>query len=314
MNGSKTDSMQFDSSMARDRAAARSPRALIIILALIVGGTALAITWGPREMARWYLAAARNAHEDLQYEDALKAANKGLEWHAQSPLLLRARAALRYELGDMQGSLEDYGQAIELAATPTAMNEADAQLLVGRAQTLQRLDRYQEAIDDWTKVVEFRREQYEQNNDAASQYNYAITLNNRAYTQGQGGIDIEGALKDIDRAIELRGTEDDPVLIDTLGYLLLLDGQHERALYHLETAVALAKVQDDEEREKLKERMQQVVDQRRFELRLKTLDEQYSVILHHRGEAYQATGELEKAKSDFAEAEILGYNPAEGIW
>ena len=43
-------------------------------------------------------------------------------------------------------------------------------------------------------------------------------------------------------------------------------------------------------------------------------DQQFSVILHHRGEAYAALGEEEKADADIAKAIELGFNPDEGIW
>jgi predicted negative regulator of RcsB-dependent stress response len=60
--------------------------------------------------------------------------------------------------------------------------------------------------------------------------------------------------------------------------------------------------------------MQQATDQRPYEAELKRLDEQHAVILHHRGEAYQAVGDEEQAQADFSKAKELGYNPEAGVW
>ena len=73
------------------------------------------------------------------------------------------------------------------------------------------------------------------------------------------------------------------MLIDTLGYLLLLDGQNDEAVFYLESTVALATLQNGEWRSRIEERMQVEKDQRPFEARLKLIDEQFSVMLHHRG-------------------------------
>jgi len=176
------------------------------------------------------------------------------------------------------------------------------------------LDRYQEAVDDWSKTVDFRREQFRLRDDSESQDAYAMALNNRAYVQALGRIDIQGALEDINRSIEILGRDDNPVLIDTLGYLLLLDGKNQEAVYYLESAVALATLRNGEKRKEFEQSMQHEIDQRLFEAALKQMDQEFSIILHHRGEAYEAMGEVEQAEADMAEAKKLGYDPSAGIW
>jgi tetratricopeptide (TPR) repeat protein len=290
-----------------------SPRFIISIV--FVFGLAL---WGfsfvPREMARWHHAAARNALTDGKMEEVIALADKGLRWNDEYTELLELRAAVNLESGKLEESLRDYDRIIELASRDNKITETDIRALSARTIALQRLDRYQESVDTWTQVVDYRRDQFESRADTDSQRLYALALNNRAYTQAQGRIDIKGALSDINEAIEILGREDDPVFIDTLGYLLLINGQTKEAKFYLEQAAALAKTQDDEKRAQIRQLMKRVVDQRGLEAELKRLDENYAVIVHHRGEAYEATGEQEKAEADYAEAKKLGYDREKGIW
>ena len=104
------------------------------------------------------------------------------------------------------------------------------------------------------------------------------------------------------------------MFIDTLGYILLLLGDLKEAKFYLEQAAALAKTQDEEKRVQIRELMQRVVDQRSLQAELERIDQNYAVIVHHRGEVYEAIGEIEKAEADYEEAEKLGYDREKGIW
>lgn len=270
--------------------------------------------YGPCEVARWYLAAAKNAAADMQYEQVVDAATRGLKWDEEFHELIEERASAHLQLDELEASLQDFDRLIALGAVDDEMTEADMRHLAGRTQVLQRLDRYQDAVEDWSKLVELRQERFRLRDDSESRRDYSMALNNRAYTKALGRIDIKGALTDIQLSIEVGMRQHDPMLIDTLGYLLLLDGQNEKATHELENAVAISRVQDDTQRRLVEARMRQVKDKRPYEEILKVMDEQFSVILHHRGEAYEASGEKEKAEVDIAEAKRLGYNPAKGIW
>ena len=272
------------------------------------------ISFGPGEVAKWHQAAAKNAWDDKRFADVISSADKGLQWDPANQQLLGLRAAARLQMDDLTGSLDDYDQLIDSAADEGSTTERQVQALAVRTQVLQRLGRYQDAVDTWDRIVEYRREQYDLRGDSESQRDFALSLNNRAYTKGLGRIDITGALDDIDRALEVTGRDDDPVMIDTLGYLLFLDEQYEQAKFYLEQAETAAKLQTDARRELLRQAMSRVTDQRPFEAELKMLDEQYSIILHHRGEVYAAIGDTEQAEADIAEAKRLGYNPDKGVW
>jgi tetratricopeptide (TPR) repeat protein len=282
----------------------------VFVLGLVLWGYAFL----PQEIARWYHASARNALSDRDFDEVIEKANKGLSWNPDYTELLGLRAAVNLELDELELALKDFDRMIEIAALDNQLTEADISALAARTVALQRLNRFQEAVDTWTEIVDYRKQQFQERKDDASRQQYALSLNNRAYTQAQGKIDIPTALEDINEAIEILGREDDPIFIDTLGYLLLVDGNLEDAKFYLEQAVALAKTQDAKKREQIRALMQRVVDQRALEAELKRLDENYAVILHHRGEVYEAIGEVEQADADYEEAVKLGYNREKGIW
>jgi hypothetical protein len=47
---------------------------------------------------------------------------------------------------------------------------------------------------------------------------------------------------------------------------------------------------------------------------LRALNEQLSVLYHHRGLVYQKLNQPEKARADLDQARRLGYDPSKGVW
>lgn len=289
---------------------------LLFLLSLI----AFLLFTGRKEIARWYVASARNAIQDERYEEAVSAANNGLKWNPDYTDLFEIRAMANLKLKNYEACLEDYDRMLEVAASDGVENEADMGPRMTKASVLQLMNRYDDAIAVWDEIVKYRKEQYRLRDDSESQYAYALSLNNRAYTEAQAwtleedSVDIKESLDDIQLAMEIRGDVDDPVMIDTLGYLMLLNGDHEEALQQLELAVELTEKENEALKTRFLNEMQHVVDQRPYQDALERIDQQFSVILHHRGEAYAALGEEEKADADIAKAIELGFNPDEGIW
>ena len=290
---------------------------LVFVSALV----AFLLFTGRREVSRWHFAAARNALDDGLYEEAIESANKGLKWNPEYMDLVRLRAMSNLELENFEACLEDYDLLLEAAAKDEVTNENDMAPQVAKASVLQRMDRYPEAIAVWDEVVEFRKEQYRLRDDSESQYAYAISLNNRAYTEAQAwvveedSVNIKESLGDIREGIRIRGEEiDDPVMIDTLGYLLLLNGDTEEALAELNRAVNVTREENENRRMQLTEAMQRVVDQRPYQEALEGIKQNLAVILHHRGEALIAVGESEAGNADIEEAKRLGYSREDGIW
>jgi tetratricopeptide (TPR) repeat protein len=283
----------------------------LVAFVLLVGG---------KEVSRWYVAAAKNAILEQRFDDAVIAADTGLRWNPEYAELLKIRAVANWEKKEFELCLSDYDRLSEIAAKDEEVNEADMDPLAAKANVLQRMNRIGEAIACWDRIVEFRREQRRLRDDYESEQAYAMSLNNRAYMEAQAyvlgdkDLDIKKSLSDIQTAIELQKGETDPVVIDTLGYLLLLNGEHEQALQQLDLAVKLTSEENRIRRKEYQQMKQRVVDQRPYDEALEQLDEQYSVILHHRGEAFAAVGEQDKAKADIDEAKRLGFNQEEGVW
>ena len=92
----------------------------------------------------------------------------------------------------------------------------------------------------------------------------------------------------------------------------------KRFVFRLDPLLKLRKARQKDQQRVVADRMRQV-HQSEHEL---------AILLHHRGEVYQALGEhyrelgemeeaaaeTKKANRDLREAKKLGYNPAEGVW
>ena len=293
-----------------------------VLLSILAGLAATGILLGREEISRWYQASAANAYEEKRFDDAITAANKALEWKPGDNDLIALRFSARVGNEDFDGCIFDLNQLIETASADDeesgGRDERDIGLLEQKAQIVQRLGRHTEVLSIWDDILDYRRDEFRKRDDDESRYNCAMALNNRAYMVAQAfsatgdeqQFDVAEALEQSRESIELRGFDDDPVMLDTLGYLLLLNGQAEAAVTHLERAVELTKVEQNAERK----RMQEATDQRRYQDVLAAFDNQFAVILHHRGEAYAAVGAQEKSEADIQEALRLGYDPAAGIW
>lgn len=292
----------------------------LIPLTLLVGGTFLVLMAGRQEVARWYFAATMNAVEDERFADAIDTATQGLEWDPEYVPLIEMRAEASLPIEDFASALSDYERIRELAATDESFNEADIAPLVGKATVLQRMNRFSESIAMWDKVVDFREEQYRLRDDSESRQAYAMALNNRAYTEAQAGtrgvtgIDLQKSLADARLAVSLRRRTVDPVMVDTLGYLLLLNRRNEEALAQLENAVVHTRLEHEVIMERYRRRTQDRHSPDALARLARQLDQQLSVIVHHRAEAYAALGARERASADIEEATRLGYRVEDGIW
>jgi tetratricopeptide (TPR) repeat protein len=292
----------------------------LLPLVFLGGLLGFVLITGRSEISRWHFAATKNAIIDKRYDDAVASANKGLNWNPDYSDLLQLRAMAHAGQKDFASCLIDYDRIIEIESKVDPYCDAVHEAKSAKTSVLQRMDRFDEAIALWDEVVNYRAEQYRLRDDDSSQYAYAMSLNNRAYVAAQGfvagneQIDVETSLREIEKAIEVRGVEDDPVMIDTLGYLQLLNGKNEEALYQLDMAVELTKQENAIRRQQYQQAMSQVVDQRPYQDAIEQLDQQFSIILHHRGEARRAMGMTEEADEDIKQALELGYDPDEGVW
>lgn len=240
-------------------------------------------------------------------EGALADLNRAASWAPDNPMLLEYRAYLKLRLNDIEGSLEDYNAILKI-------DRRYAPAYLGRGSALQRLNRHREAIDDLTQAIKL------------SDSRAAKPRNHRAYARAIAGVDLADALNDVQQAIsfvdeDLRGglglnpqaptrvselKEQKAAYLDTRGYIYFLQGRYEDALTDLDQAIQLS----DESRP-LKLQMEPASHHAFYE---KQLDQEISVMYHHRGEIYEKLGRKEEARADLDRATQLGYNPAEGVF
>ncbi|MFO0944524.1 MAG: hypothetical protein U1D30_01050 [Planctomycetota bacterium] len=138
-----------------------------------------------------------------------------------------------------------------------------------KAEIYIKLERYKESIEEFTHIL-------------AIDPNDASSYNNRAYHRALARIDLDGAEKDVQKALEIGGNE--PSYIDTRGYLHYLNGRYQPAL---------------EDFNQIIENANELNGMRRRE---------FGEILFHRGLVYRKLGKQRLAENDFAFARRLGFD------
>jgi tetratricopeptide (TPR) repeat protein len=261
-------------------------------------------------IARQLLLRAQQKSEYGDLKGALADLERASRWAPEEPLIYEMRANLRLKTNDVEGSLADFDRLVQLS--PTRLSA-----YLGRSVVYQRLDRYREAVDDLSKAISI-----EPGNPTP--------LNNRAYARALGRIELDAALVDIQKAIELVDQEiaaaeasqrDQRIIkrfvtrvngqemaayLDTRGYIHFLQGNYEPALEDLSRAIELSLEFQHQESSQLLpgHRNNQLQD----------FEHQLSVMYHHRGEVLEKLGRHEEAKDDLDQGDRLGYNPAEGVF
>jgi tetratricopeptide (TPR) repeat protein len=265
--------------------------AAFILGLILAGGLGWAVLqpFAGRLAAGWILRHALQRFDQLDFPGALAELDRAVELLPNAPGVCFLRAKVRLEAGDVAGALAEYNRLIEL-------NPHFAGAYAGRSVAYQRLDRHREAIEDLNKVIELRPPWDAQ------------PLNQRAYARALAAetIDrkeLEAGLADIQRAIELAGTED-AAFLDTRGYLLHLVGRHDEALADLDRAVSLAEADRKAASES------GPLSPREARLHDHTL----AVTYHHRGLVHRALGHTSQAEKDLKRGDELGYDPAKGVW
>ena len=124
------------------------------------------------------------------------------------------------------------------------------------------------------------------------------------------GIELKEGLADIEKALE-SGGKGNFNFIDTRGWIRFRLGDLDGALKDLNNAIELAEKSRQRELDILVGHHQA---HRIIERHAKELEQGMAVMYHHRGEIYQKLGQSQKASSDLARGDKLGYNPAEGIF
>jgi tetratricopeptide (TPR) repeat protein len=240
---------------------------------------------------------------------ALASFDRAVDWAPKSGRAVGYRMRLHLELGNWEAALNDSYRVAEL-------EQGDQGWITGRLRALQGLRRHRETAVFCGEML------------AQGLGNRISMLNSRAYARAHGEFELTEALADIDAAIAAGLPDDDvPVrrptaeetlafhqsraaLVDTRGYVLLKLGRDKEALADFEEAIVDSKAALKAHEQMMKEERRRGVPIGLTERRSKEFDEERSVIIHHRGEAYQKLGQAEKARKDFDEALSLGYDEA----
>lgn len=263
----------------------------VVFMAVIVLGPVLLLGL-PHEVGKWYEAAAVRAYEAGDTETAEKNLEQSLRWASENQKLYLRRAQWKLEAEDYQGAYEDASKAVEIAPD-------DTQALMTKSVACQHLDRHAEAIEIWKSLAK----QYA----AGFAGNRAQILNGLAYAQAVGNTELDEALQNVQKALELTG--DGPEMLDTRGYIYYLRGEYEAAAKDLERAVDMM-----ESRLRILKEDRQYVEQRERDEMLKLARHSTAVILYHRLLLNEALQNPEAAEKDRQRILELGFEPGEHLF
>jgi tetratricopeptide (TPR) repeat protein len=214
--------------------------------------------------------------------------------HIRSELHLR-RGRLRVEADQVQEGLDDFSIAIEL-------NPSDCQAYEHRGMAYQRLQKHRLAINDMNTAVK------------VGPKSNARLLNDRAYVRAIAGMELEGALEDIERALELSGPSI-PEYLDTRAFVRFQLGQLQPALDDMDKAIEQTEEQRDQRfNPRMQRRLARHVEPGLIALERRHYDHSLAVMYHHRGQIHDKLGNAEKAQDDLRRGDELGYNPAKGVY
>ncbi|MGA2092826.1 MAG: tetratricopeptide repeat protein [Sedimentisphaerales bacterium] len=117
------------------------------------------------------------------YCDPIAFYNSSISQNPDKAIMFTNRGAVKINMGDLQGAINDFTKAIELSPE-------DAAAYSNRGMAYSSTGRLERAIEDYDKAVELNP-------------NYAGVYNNWGYTEQAKG-DLDKAVKKYDKAIELK--------------------------------------------------------------------------------------------------------------
>ena len=276
------------------------------LLALVILGVIGAILFPHIKKDIGKLLAIRHLRRSMEHihrnrpELARRQVDQAAFWGGHHPPILGECARLRLESGDPSGCVRDCERLLSLNEVNS---EQKYQALHYLANAHQRLRNWKAAIDTATRLIEMRPEEAE-------------PWNVRAYMRALSGDDLEGGLADIENALRIHREQRinahdriEAFYLDTRGYLLIRLDQAKAGLADLQTAVEIV----EEAQDHFLFSRAQFGWGRHARWEMRQLEESLAVIYHHRGEAYAALGEADKAAQDLERAVALGYDPQKGV-
>jgi tetratricopeptide (TPR) repeat protein len=260
--------------------ASRPPRRrlatwLVILVSYLVVLVPVVVAEGPRERVRWYVAAAESNWVLGNQQAAQRLLEQALQFAPDERELWMRRAEWHYEMGNQRQTLADAAQALQGATGAERI-----ELLIQRAQLLQQLERWLEAVDDWKEIRVLSESLKPDPQRSERIWPRPQLLNGLAYARALAHVELQEALVEASEA--LQQAEESADILDTRGYILFLMGRYEEAREDLDLAVRL--------RTQELQRWNRIFDEQRQQLVdisvLNRIDHDYrrslAVILYHR--------------------------------
>ena len=175
----------------------RRSKGIVVLAAVAIVVLLLVVSEGRREISRWHQADAQEKVLDGDLEEAIKSLDTALEWDdAVEIYLMRAQVKLLKE--DFEGCVDDCDVVIRRTQAGPVAKEIVATRL--RSQAHLEMGNYAEAVKDQKSVGDLLK--YDSSLMKRSTY-----LNGLSYCRALGGIELEEAAKDADKAIGLLGSD-----------------------------------------------------------------------------------------------------------
>lgn len=248
----------------------------------------------PREVARWYSAAATTAEWDDNYELAQERLAQAIAWDSGNPEWYLKRAKLHTDHQQYEAALADYETLLERDPENTTVLEHHSSACI-------HLKKYDAALEDWQKirVIAERDGTY-----------HPLQLNNGlAYYQALADRDLENALLLVNQAIAK--DPNNPSIIDTRGYIYYRLGRYDEARQDLDRAIAqasgaLLKAE--------KEGRKDYADQKLYDQEVIPIRQVVAVMAYHRALVLEKLGLEAEAAIDRARVRDLGFTPDEHLF
>lgn len=247
----------------------------------------------PREVARWYAAAATTAEWDGNYDLAQERLAQAIAWDAENPEWYLTRALLHEEHGEYAAALADCDALLELQPENIEALKIHSMMCI-------HLGKPDAAINDWKQ---FRSLAERDGTLHVSDYN------DIAYFFALADRDLDEALVFINRA--LVNDPENYQLLDTRGYVYYRLNKYAEARRDLDKAVADAKSDLAKREHDIKT---VITDPQRYQEVLHALRKPAAVIIHHRALVLEKLGLEAEAEIDRARVRELGFTPDEHLF
>jgi len=285
-----------------------------MFLVTLLLGVWLGIQEAPREIARWYLAAAMehrlvaeyNRLHERPYEAvepqnrADGAIDRALSWNPRDGAIYLERARWREEDGDFKGALAD--------CEVTGVEYDVYELGLRKTSILAHLGRFDQAVQEAQKIL------------ATSQKTgrppRPIALNLLAYMRSLGKVELPKALEEIDESLSgIPPASQDAARLDTRGFILYQMGRYDSAIRDFDLALPQVERDIAELRASRRNRILLSSDFRDLELKDRRTFRELAVIYYHRSLVLEKRNRWKEASASRRKAnELLGREPDESVF